>query len=203
MPETADWEHYYDALRGRPPRPHLLAALAHLPRAGTAIDLGAGDGADARHLLRLGWRVVAIDATPGLRERVLTGAPAGAADRLDARDAMFGEVSELPAADLVFASYALPFAGEHEFAQIWSLLAAAVRPGGLFAGQLFGDRDDWATRDDVRTHTAPQVRDLLAGWETIELAEHEYDGGSGAGPKHWHVFEILARRPPATPGVPS
>lgn len=190
MAESSDWRRYYASAAGRAPRPHLRAALSHVQRPGTAIDLGAGDGVDSRFLLAEGWRVVAIDKTPGLGERI--GLDAG--PRLDARDTTFADVDDLPAADLVFAGYSLPFATEAEFTHVWSQLTAALVPGGVFAGQLFGDRDDWAHLDDVRTHTAEQVRDLLAGWHVLLLDEVERDGPSGRGPKHWHVFDIIARR---------
>ncbi len=36
---------------------------------------------------------------------------------------------------------------------------------------------------------------LLDGLEIIELTEVEEDGGSFVGPTHWHVFDIVARRP--------
>ncbi len=115
--------------------------------------------------------------------------------RLDARDVRFAEVTGLPGADLVLANYSLPFAGEDEFAHIWSLLRESLRGGGIFAGQLFGDDDDWAARDDVRVHTAEDVRALLSDWDVVEVTEHQRDGGSGLGPKHWHVFDIIARHP--------
>jgi hypothetical protein len=43
-------------------------------------------------------------------------------------------------------------------------------------------------------HTATQVDQLLRGWQVrrVEVADH--DGTSYVGPKHWHVFHILARR---------
>ena len=127
-------------------------------------------------------------ASPRNAARRLPSPPAAA------RDTTFADVDDLPAADLVFAGYSLPFATEAEFTHVWSQLTAALVPGGVFAGQLFGDRDDWAHLDDVRTHTAEQVRDLLAGWHVLLLDEVERDGPSGRGPKHWHVFDIIARR---------
>ncbi|CAL4861248.1 class I SAM-dependent methyltransferase [Microbacterium sp. MM2322] len=192
MTGASDWQQYYSAAAGRPPRRHLITALDHVSRVGTAIDLGAGDGVDSRFLLDQGWQVVAVDATPGLRERIAAGGDV--VPRLDARDTSFADVHELPDADLVLASYSLPFARETEFAHIWELIIAALRPGGVFAGQLFGHRDDWAARDDVLTHSAGQVADLLADWDVVELIEREKDGPSGRGPKHWHVFDIIARR---------
>ena len=33
---------------------------------------------------------------------------------------------------------------------------------------------------------------MLDGLEVLELTERDEDGMSGAGPKHWHVFDVLA-----------
>ena len=44
---------------------------------------------------------------------------------------------------------------------------------------------------------------LLEGWSVIELRETEWDGETALGePKHWHVFEIVARRPDPEPPLP-
>ena len=41
------------------------------------------------------------------------------------------------------------------------------------------------------------VRRLVDGLELIALDEEEQDGNSFLGPKHWHVFDVIARRPSA------
>jgi hypothetical protein len=44
-------------------------------------------------------------------------------------------------------------------------------------------------------HSAKDVRALLLPLEVEKLDEQEYDGASFSGPKHWHVFEVIARKP--------
>jgi hypothetical protein len=67
--------------------------------------------------------------------------------------------------------------------------------GGVLAAQLFGDRDSWAAEyDDMTFHTAAEVDQLLRGWDLHRLRVVEEDGTSYVGPKHWHVFHVLARR---------
>ena len=50
----------------------------------------------------------------------------------------------LPSADLVYSGFALPFCPPGSFAALWDALLASLRPGGLLACDLFGERDEWA-----------------------------------------------------------
>jgi hypothetical protein len=70
-----------------------------------------------------------------------------------------------------------------------------ARPGGVFAGQLFGIRDRWADDPDMTFHARHQAEVLLDGLDIVLLAETERDGHAFSGPKHWHIFDIFARKP--------
>lgn len=52
-----------------------------------------------------------------------------------------------------------------------------------------------------------QVEVLLDGLDLLRLEETERDGHAFSGPKHWHTFDILARKPiskrPPAPGYPA
>ena len=41
---------------------------------------------------------------------------------------------------------------------------------------------------------------LVDGLELLALDEEDQDGDSFLGPKHWHVFDVIARRPPGLTG---
>ena len=43
--------------------------------------------------------------------------------------------------------------------------------------------------------TAARVRELLGPLDVVGLDEVDEDGQAHAGPKHWHRYEVLARRP--------
>lgn len=191
-------------MAGKPPRDTLLAALDAFDAAGfvdaasppLAVDLGCGEGRDTVELLRRGWRVVAIDGhTEGLkRTRDREDLPPVAAKHLDLRHEAFEECS-IPSCDLLNASFSLPFCRPNAFGALWTVIRAAIEPGGRFAGHFFGDRDSWATIADRSHHTREEVEDLLAGMKVEMLQEEERDGedASGRG-KHWHVFHVVARK---------
>lgn len=189
------WVQYYDKLMGQPPRRTLLKAIElHGQPGGFAIDLGCGVGNDSLALLRHGWRVLAIDAQAEALSRLTSAAPPEHQSRLRTEVAEF-ETVQLPAADLVNASFALPFCPPPAFERLWSEIEGALRDGGRFAGQFFGDRDSWAARPDMTCHSAAEVHALLANFQ-IEYFEEEDAPQSQTAlgrPKHWHIFWVVAR----------
>lgn len=193
----SDWQDYYERTAGRPPRHTLLRALAGFapsPAPRRAVDLGCGNGRDTIELLRRGWRVLAIDAEPAAiaRLRARPDLPAGA--HLETLCARF-EDATWPAADLVNASFSLPLCPSDRFAGLWARLVASLRPGGRFAGQLFGERDEWVGEPGITHLSRAEIERMLAGF-TVELfEEEETDTATPYGkPKHWHLFHIVARR---------
>jgi SAM-dependent methyltransferase len=193
----SDHRAYHRTAGAGPPRPTLLAAIEAFAREGRrdldAVDLGCGIGRDALPLLARGWRVTGIDrdaeALAELRRR------AGATDRLETIAGRFEELA-LPACDLVNASFALPLCDPSRFPALWARIRTALRPGGRFAGQLYGPRDDWAGRPGVTIHARSEVEALLAGLSVERLDEEESDAMTPRGqPKHWHILHIVARAP--------
>jgi tellurite methyltransferase len=191
---TDGFSAYYDATAGRPPRRTLLVALERFGGfAGDAVDLGCGDGRDTVELLRRFWSVLAIDAEGDAIARLRARADLPAGAWLETRVARF-EAAAWPACDLVNASFALPLCPPETFPALWRKIAASLRPGGRFAGQLYGARDDWAARDGVTHHDRAAIERLLAGFETELLEEEESDAVTPRGKaKHWHIFHIVAR----------
>lgn len=193
-----DWPGYFGAVLGKPPRDTLLAALAAFEHeavaAGFAVDLAAGEGRDTLELLRRGWRVLATDAEPVAFTYLWPRVPTAAHDCLTTTVARF-EDTALPPCDLVNASFALPFCAPLHLPALWARIVAAIRPGGRFAGQFFGDRDSWASRADRTHHTHDEVVALLAGFDIEVLRIEERDDPSDVRePKHWHLFHVVARK---------
>lgn len=192
---TRDWPGYFDAVAGKGPRETLLLALQHFGSfVGEAVDLGCGEGRDTAELLRRGWRVWAIDGHPDALRRLAARGDLVGRERLEARLATFERV-EIPACDLLNSSFSLPFCSPGSFAGLWERIEAAIRPGGRFAGQFFGDKDSWATLKDRSHQTRGEIERLLARFEVERLQEEDKPGNDAEGfPKHWHVFHVVARR---------
>ena len=206
MDETKDtqpesnWTAYYQARAGRPPHPLLLDALSRFGTeyaAGTnreAIDLGCGDGTETLTLLENGWQVLAVDSEAASMDYVRSKVPVGLEHRLKTLNAAF-EGLRLPAADFIFAGFSLPFCSPAGWGPLWSSIEASVRPGGRFAAHLFGVNDSWASNQDMNFHSRQQLETLLSdSWEIELLQAEEKNGVAFSGPKHWHLFHVIARR---------
>jgi tellurite methyltransferase len=196
----ARWRAYYAWTASRPPRELLLRTLDHLDWEGRtrrrrlAIELGFGAGTDTLELLRRGWRVLAIDAQDGAARFLARRVPARSRDALTIVVAPMEEV-ELPPADLVYASFSLPFLPPERFPHVWTHVRRALRPGGHFAGQLFGDEDEWAGHRPMSFFSHPTVRSLARGYRIELLRETVEEGRSFEGPKHWHFFDLILEKP--------
>jgi SAM-dependent methyltransferase len=197
--EEIEWEGFYRAVEGRALREVFVDALPLLPAASpderplVAIDLGCGDGKEALELLTLGWTVLATDRAPEGIGRLLESVPPAARERLTTRVASFTDV-DFQDAELVYAGLSLPFCKPADFEQVWRKIVTGVRPGGFFVGHLFGPHDTWAGTPDMTFHSRMEVEELLSGFEIVSLREQDEDGPAVGGPKHWHVFHVIARR---------
>jgi SAM-dependent methyltransferase len=197
--EAVDWAAYYRYTDGREPRPLFLRGLAAVTAAravpGTAVDVGAGDGTETLHLLAAGWRVVSIDSAAASASLVGSRVPDTDRDRLTLVTAPADEVP-LPPTDLLYSAYVLSYLAPSSFARLWGSVRDRLRPGGFVVVNLFGDRHEWAGREPDTTFLSRiEVEGLLDGLEIADLREVEEDGDSFVGPTHWHVFEVIARRP--------
>ena len=99
----------------------------------TAVVIGCAQGIEAIALLRLGWTVVGIDEDPGAHERIRAATDVTSFDRLTPVLGSLGQMTRLPAADMVLARSAL--LGDDGRAK-WHLVVQALRPGGYLAARL-------------------------------------------------------------------
>jgi SAM-dependent methyltransferase len=195
-PGNSRWSGYHARSQGRAPRSLLLQAcdLLGAGNGRTAVDLGCGSGPDVLALLDREWAVTAVDMDEAGLGLLRAKIPEASVGQVTITCARFADAA-LPPAHLVHAGFSLPFCSPCDFADVWSGIAGALLPGGVFAGQLFGPRDTWAASPHMTFHCLDQVKDLLQEMEVLHLGESEWDGGAVSGPKHWHVFDVMFRRP--------
>ncbi len=202
-PPGSDWAAYYRSTIGREPRPLFAKGMAAAEAAGLApgqaIEIGFGDGRETLALLETRWRVLAIDPAPAAAEVLRSQVPDHVADRLEIRTVP-AEDADLVPFDLLYAGYSLPFLSADAFDRFWRAVRAQLRPGGILVVNFFGPRDSWAGREGMRFIDVDEVRRLVDGLELLALDEEDQDGNSFLGPKHWHVFDVIARQPPGPNG---
>ena len=160
-----------------------------------AVDLGCGEGIEVTALLEQGWTVHAVDGEQAALRRLAERTPPELAGRLTTHHLPFTGIDTLPAADLVHSSYALPYCPPTHFGTLWAAVRHALRPGAVLACQLFGPHDDSFGDPAMTFHDEPTARDLFSGLEIVDWTEEDADGTAYTGPKHWHVFHVVARRP--------
>lgn len=193
-----DWNAYYQAVVGRPPRDTLLTALARFETDQSvqsnlfAVNLGCGDGRDTVELLRRGWRVLGIDGQVDAITRLQ--------NRLDVDLKLletcvqrFESITLPESVDLVNASFSLPFCPPEHFSEFWQKITNCLRSGGRFCGQFFGERDSWAVYPALTHVTRQQLTDLLKDdWQIEVFEEEEHPGVTALGEeKYWHIFHIV------------
>ena len=191
------WKRYIDVTSGQRPRALYLDAVSRFDRPQTAVDLGCGAGNESTDLLRRGWEVLAVDSDPAAIDSVKRRAGADSA-KLSTRIAEFADL-ELPERHFVHAGFSLFFAAPTQFPRLWATIMQALPSGGRFAGQLLGERDDWATEPELTVHNAGQIAALCAGFMVERHTETAQAGPSLAGPKFWHLHELILRK--VLPGV--
>ena len=198
--ELPDWAAYYRHTLGREPRPLFTRGMAAVRAAkvapGQAVEIGFGDGTETLALLAEGWRVFGIEVTPGAVDVLRARVAADAEDLLELRIGAAQDVA-LPAFDLLYAGYSLSFIDPGRFATFWARLRDALRPGGFLILNIFGTNDSWAGDPTMTFVGRDDLDRLFDGLEVLDLQVEDADGPSFGGPKHWHVFDVVARRPVA------
>ena len=186
------WKGYFENTKDKPPRSLLVKALEYVSNRDTAIDLGSGALNDSIFLLKEGFRkVIALDKEPVAKEIADTFP----SDQFEYVISPLETFEFSTTFDLVNAQYSLPFINPKEFDSVFKKIRLALKEGGIFVGQFFGDRDEWSSGNKMTFHTKEQAVDLLSGLEILLFEEKENDRPTAAGQmKHWHVFDFIVRK---------
>jgi SAM-dependent methyltransferase len=145
---------------------------------GRALDLGAGEGADAVWLARRGWHVTAVDISSVALDRAARYAEeAGVADRIDWQRCDLATSFPAGEYDLVSAQY-LHSHGDLPRERILRTAAGAVARGGVLLIVGHSGVPPWDHEHaDVRLPTPQEVLADLhlppEAWEVQVREEHE------------------------------
>ena len=152
------WEARYgekDRIWSGAPNASLVSVLEHLP-AGTAIDLGAGEGGDALWLAERGWRVTAYDISATALARLQqAAAERNLTDRITTVVGDLVHASIDGTVDLVTASF-LHSTVQIPRTEILRRFADAVSPGGHLFVLGHATPPPWAS-PEMHQHAAHLV----------------------------------------------
>ncbi|ROS42401.1 SAM-dependent methyltransferase [Amycolatopsis thermoflava] len=171
------WEERYrshTAVWSGRPNPQLVAEAGGLPP-GTALDIGAGEGADSCWLAERGWRVTALDLSEtALRRGSEHAAAAGVGDRIEWERA---DVRTWDPGDRRFDLISAQFLHlrNTELRDLVGRFAGWLNPGGTVLLVHHDARDLHTTmgRPHVpeRFSSAEEVASWLPGEWSVEVAE--------------------------------
>ncbi len=108
------------------PSDTLVTFIAALPDGARVLDLGCGPGTSARHMVRAGCVVDALDASAEMIGL------ASAIEGVTARQASFDDLSGMAIYDGVWANFSLLHASRTDMLRHLSSIHTALKPGGLF-----------------------------------------------------------------------
>lgn len=150
----ATWDTRYseaDRIWSGQPNRRLVEQVTGLTP-GTAIDIGAGEGADAVWLARQGWQVTALDVSPVALEKTRTHA-ADAGVQVTTLQHDLINAANLPGTyDLVSAHFWHP--PTDRLSDFRDVLGAAVNPGGTLLVVGHHPVDHGPDRPDPHGHAA-------------------------------------------------
>lgn len=192
------WEERYlsrDQLFSGSPNGPLVTEVTDLPP-GQALDVGCGEGADARWLARHGWQVTAVDISRTALQRA-----AGAATDIAGRVAWTrADLTVTPppagAFDLVSVQY-FPLQHEPDHAALRGLLAA-VAPGGTLL-VVSHDPGDLSPRNGFDPSDYYQPDDIAGfldeSWTVLINGTRPRTTPAPPGTEHTHDTVLRAQRP--------
>jgi SAM-dependent methyltransferase len=198
----AMWNERYgesDRIWSGRPNDRLVEAVSGLSP-GRALDLGCGEGGDAKWLAQQGWQVVAVDISDTALLRAAADAGELAA-HIDFQQHDLTQTFPDGGFDLVSAQFLhSPVPWDRE--RLLRRAAAAVAPSGTLFVVDHGEAPPWADELAKHTHTFPSPREVLDGlkldpaqWTTVraEAVAREAIGPQGQ-PGHLLDNVIVLRR---------
>ena len=168
----------------------LDAFLARLPQNGLILDLGCGPGHLAAHMIATGYRVDAVDASPGM---------VALAKRQDipARLARFDQIDGDAVYDGVWANFSLLHAPRSDVPGHLARLHRALKPGGVIhVGFKVGTGEGRDSLDRFYTYwEVDEMHDALdlAGFIVDDKVRRGKGTGLDSSPFGWALMTGIKR----------
>lgn len=148
-----------------------------LDASSVVVDLGSGTGQFAVAVARVCRKVVAVDVSPLMRERLQYKLDQAALDNVEIAGAGFLTYDHAGGpADIVYSRYAL-----HHLPDFWKVMAlgrvrAMLRPGGIFRlwDVAYGFNPEEAD-ERIEAWCAPFGNEVEGDWARWEMEEHVRD----------------------------
>ncbi len=165
----------------------------HLLRfGGVLLDLGCGEGGDAIAAAKIGMKVTAIDKSP---ESIVKLQEAKGDLDIDARTGNIEDFSiEESSYDAIIANNSLPFLSKNACKEVMLKCVVGLKSGGVFYLSIFGDRDEWSTRESMNFWKEDEIVDFLekTGLKIRLRITEEGIGQTRMGKeKFWHVYRFI------------
>jgi SAM-dependent methyltransferase len=189
-------EYYYGDEPGPVARRAVRYHRPYLPRGGTALDAGCGEGQDLAFLAERGYQVTGIDFTADgaakaqrlLRDRGLTG------------EVMHQDLRELDRSrqyDLVLAVNSVQFMGG-DAPECLDALQRVVAPGGVIGISLFGCERGTRVGGTIFFTSLEALLERFPGWQPLEAAKLWQWSVATNEPQPF--VTLIARKAPPTSG---
>lgn len=195
------WQNYYqNSLNYNTAQKTLRLALSYFQwenkKEGRAADLGAGAGIDTKFLLNKGWDVFAMDKEQLSIDIILEHTNSSHLSKLEVMVCPFSEMVLPSNLDLINASFSLPFCHPQDFPKCWRTVVDQLSVGGRFAGQFFGEKDEWAIHSFLTILSYESFLELFKDQFVIEYLQIEegYMPQDFGQLKKWQVFHVVAKK---------
>lgn len=184
---------YYENTSKRSPSKFLRDAVHQIDNTSKqALDFGCGGGSETKFLLEHGFSVVAVDGNSESKNYIVNLLHN---ERVTFLQSEF-ESFVFKKYDLINSSRSLSFIHKNDFAKVMSRLKLALKPSGVFVGDLYGVNDQWNKDGETMTFVDKQtVERLFSDMEIVKLIERGFDGKTADGkPKYWHTFSFIVKK---------
>jgi len=181
---------YAELSKGKKANFFVRRAFKLLNKAESALDVGAGSLRNTKFLLEKGLDVTALDLDP----IILEAAAAVNNERLTASVADITKFEYSNKYDLVLSINVLSFLTKGALLELLPKLKNSLAQDGILCVTLFGVSDEWAHKENMSFFDCDEAKALFDDMNLVVFIEEESEGTLiQGGPKHWHLFRIIAK----------